>query len=167
MRILIILSLALFPVSPLAIAQDQKAEDSDETVEDVDFDEITVMGTRSLGSLRTELVKAEDEVYDLYNVFNDDDDYDIICKRETRIGSQIPRRVCQARLFREAASEAAQEVVDGEILTGPAVNKSKHNKILREKMRTLAIEHPELLTALRHRLEVEKKFKAERGKKFD
>lgn len=167
MRILILLSMALFPVSPLAIGQEQSAEINVEAVEDVDFDEITVMGARSLGSLRAKVVQAEDAVFDLYNVLNDDDAYDIICKKEAPIGSQLPRRVCRSRVYRDAAAEAAEEMqIDG-VLMRPAVNEARHSQILREKMRTLANENPELMAALRERLALKKKFEAERAKKFD
>ena len=45
------------------------------------IDEITVMGARELASLRAELIRADDAVYDLYNNLNDDDAYDVICKK--------------------------------------------------------------------------------------
>lgn len=154
-------------LSPYAIAQDATPKSDDEAVEGVDFDEITVMGARSLGSLRTELVRAEDAVYDLYNVLNEDDAYDIICKKEARIGSQIPRRVCQARLYRDAVADAAEEMQTDGVLARPAVNEASHNQILREKMRDLAIENRELMAALRNRLAFKKKFEAARAQKYD
>ena len=131
------------------------------------IDEVTVLGVRELADLRVEVIRAEDVVYDLYNELNDDDGYDIICKKETRIGSQIPKRVCQARLFRNAVAEAARDVAEGELMGGVKMNEAKHNAILREKMAALATKHPELLAALRKRLEVSKKFEQEWSKKFD
>ena len=65
------------------------------------------------------------------------------------------------------ASAAAEATTDGEIMPGEHVNMNKHNKILREKMAALANEHPELLAALKNRLEVSRKFERERAKKFD
>lgn len=131
------------------------------------IDEVTVLGIRELADLRAEVVEAEDVVFDLFNDLNDDDRYDIICKKETRIGSQIPKRICQARLFRDAVAAAAEGTVDGEIMPGEHVNMNKHNRILREKMAALANEHPELLAALQNRLAVSRKFEQERAKKFD
>jgi len=152
----------------VAIAQESLANEStvDEPSEQI-IDEVTVLGVRDLAALRTEVIRAEDVVYDIYNELNDGDGYDIICKKETRIGSQIPRRVCQTRMFRDAVSEAAEDIVDGEPLGGPMVNNAKHGGILREKMAALANEHPELLVALKRRLELRKKFEQERAKKFD
>lgn len=131
------------------------------------IDEVTVLGVRDLAALRIEVIRAEDIIYDLYNELNDDDSYDIVCKNETRIGSQIPQRVCQARLFREAVAEATEDVVEGEILSGAAVIEAKHNEVLRQKMAALANQHPELLEALKKRLALSKKLEQERAKKFD
>ena len=152
----------------VALAQDLTTEElaADVPNEQI-IDEVTVLGVRELADLRIEVFRAEDVVYDLFNELNDDDGYDIICKKETRIGSQIPKRVCQARLFRDAVAEATEDVVEGEILSGVAVNRAKHNVILREKMAALATEHPELLAALKKRMEISKKFEQERAKKFD
>ena len=144
---------------------DEQATDIQPDAEIVD--EVTVLGVRELADLRVEVVRAEDAVYSLFNDLNDDDRYDIICKRETRIGSQIPRRICQARMFRDAVAEAAEDVAEGELMGGAMVNSSKHNAILREKMAALASEHPELLAALKKRLEASEKFERERTKKFD
>lgn len=149
------------------------AEDSSDTpVEKIEpdaeiIDEVTVLGVRELADLRAEVIEAENVVYDVFNDLNDDDRYDIICKKETRIGSQIPKRVCQARLFRDAVAAEAEGVVDGEIMPGMKVNSAKHNRILREKMAALANKHPDLLAALKNRLELSRKFEQERAKKFD
>lgn len=140
------------------------ADEADETNEVVD--EITVMGVRDLGALRAELVRAENEVFNLYNELNDDDDYDIICKRVASIGSQIKKRVCQARIYRDALSEATEDDEGGILYVGPLVDEQKHSKILREKMRDAANKNPQLIVALRNRLVLEQKFKLERDRKF-
>ena len=54
------------------------------------IDEIVVMGGRSLTLLRHEVTQAEDVFYDRYNLLNEDDRYDMICKDETPIGTRIP-----------------------------------------------------------------------------
>lgn len=131
------------------------------------IDEITVMGARPLALMRAEVVVAEQAVYDLYNELNDDDDYDIICKKQTQIGSQIPKRVCQARMYRDAVSDATQDDDDDGLMTiGNRTRSSRHQKILIEKMRALSIEHPELLDALRTRYGLEAEFKAEKEQRY-
>ncbi len=137
------------------------------------IDEITVMGSRSLSSLRRDLVEAEDNIYDIFNSLNDDDGYDIICKRETRIGSQIPYRVCKARMFREAAAKSAQEFSDaaqglsgGAAFGTPVLNEQRHNEILRDKMRALAAKNPQLIEALRKRIALQKAYESEQEQRF-
>ena len=50
----------------------------------------------------------------------------------------------------------------GEFGEGRMPMAAKHQSILREKMRTLAAQHPELLRALQERLALVKEFEAER-----
>ncbi len=130
------------------------------------IDEVTVMGSRSLRSLRREMVYAEDNIYAIFNSLNHDDDYDIICKKETRIGSQIPYRVCKARLYREKVAEAAEDSVYEGAHFGVTLNEQRHNEILREKMRALAAENPQLVEALRKRLTIQKEYELEREQRF-
>lgn len=147
-----------------AVAQ---VADSETAEIDTTIDEITAVGARTLGSMRTEVVIAENEVYALFNDLNDDDGYDIICKKETRIGSQIPHRVCLARMYREAVAEATVDQDSGGFMpAGRMAGSSKHQKILREKMLALAIEYPELSAALKKRHALAKKFQEERDKKY-
>ena len=170
-NIFLTLSFAVFAATAMA----QETANSDESIaaetpiapDEEIIDEITVMGARELASLRAELIRADDAVYDLYNNLNDDDAYDVICKKETRIGSQIPRRVCLTRLYRDAYTEASVDLADGEAGATFRVNSGKHDAILREKMAALANAHPEFLEALKHRLELRKKFEREHAKKFD
>jgi hypothetical protein len=144
------------------------AQTAEPDTSDIDaaIDEVTVIGARTLAKIRAEVIMAEDEVYALFNDLNDDDGYDIICKKETRIGSQIPYRVCLARMYRDALSEATEDG-DAEYGTvGAKLSGKKHQKILRDKMRALAIEHPELLAALKKRYVAEKEFQEERDRKY-
>ncbi len=130
------------------------------------IDEVTVMGSRSLRSLRREMIETEDNIYAIFNSLNHDDDYDIICRKETRIGSQILYRVCKARLYREKVAEAAEDYVDGNAHYGVKLNEQKHYEILREKMRVLAAENPQLVEALRERLALQKQYELEREQRF-
>jgi len=147
-------------VSP-AQSDDVPPDDTNATI-----DEITVMGVRELGQLRAELVRAEDDVYATYNELNDDDDYDIICKLQAPIGSQIKRRVCQARLYRDALAAETVDDDNNTLFIAPKLNKKKHNQILREKMRKVASENPQLVVALRKRLALQQRFDRERDKRF-
>jgi len=147
----------------LAIAQDDPPESNDVT--DV-IDEVVVVGPRSLGSLRHEIARADDKIYSIFNVLNEDDGYDIICKKEMKRGSKIVYRVCKARMFREAVAEAAEDSLDEDTAGGyVSLNEAKHEKILHEKMLALAVENPELLEALKERLVLKKQFDEEKERR--
>ncbi len=137
---------------------------ADETSETID--EITVLGIRDLGALRAEITRAEDEVYELYNDLNEDDDYDIICRKHAPIGSQIKQRVCLAKLYRDALAEATTDEDQAMIAFGHMPNSKKHNARLRDNMSKLANKNPELVEALRKRYDLQQKFDQERQKTF-
>ena len=156
--------LALAVLAPLA-ASGQAQESNPAEVDDT-IDEITVLGARSLAMMRAEVIEAEDVVYDLFNELNNDDGYDIICKKETRIGSQIPQRICLARMYREQVAEETLDEEGGPIVIGNMTRSSRHQQILLEKMRALAGRHPELLDALKERYRLEKQYEQERDKRY-
>ena len=159
-QILVFLATGVLLVAS-AGAQEATEADVEETI-----DEITVMGARSLAMMRAEVIAAEELVYDLFNELNDDDGYDIICKKETRIGSQLPQRICLARMYREALADETNEEEGGTIVVGNMTRSPRHQAILIDKMRALAIEHPELLSALKERFILEKRFKEERARRY-
>ena len=153
--------MCMLSVASLAQSDDVPPDETNTTI-----DEITVMGVRELGQLRAELVRAEDYVYTMYNELNDDDDYDIICKLQAPIGSQIKRRVCQARLYRDGLAAETVDDDNNTLIVAPKLSKKKHSQILRDKMRKVASENPQLVVALRKRLELQQRFDRERDKRF-
>ena len=103
----------MFPVvvlalSQLAHAQDQSAQQqvsADQPSQNAQqsqemklpqqvLDEITVRGERTFFSIRSQIERAEDNMYSLFNELNSDDDFDIIC-RERKRNSHIARRECE------------------------------------------------------------------------
>lgn len=155
------LSLITLMLLPCVSAQESKDEDVDDTI-----DEITVMGARSLAMMRAEVIEAEDVIYELFNELNDDNGYDIICKKETRIGSQIPQRVCLARMYRDEVALATVDQEGPAIPVGNRTSSSRHQEILIDKMRALSAEHPELLEALRKRYALDRRYKEERARRY-
>jgi len=124
--------------------------------------EATVAGAPSLESMRAELERVEDVVYAIFNELNDDDAYDIICRRETRVGSQIRYRVCLASVLRDTVADDEIDDDAGTVTVSHNTSRSRHQKILAEKMRQLASENPELLEALKVRLLLKRRLEEER-----
>jgi len=124
-------------------------------------DEVTAVGERSPKSLRQDVLQAEDAVYSLFNELNDDDEYDVVCKRQTKIGSQIPQRICLPTVLRDFEPD---DVRDGDSRLASArveAEQAKHQRLLREKILGLADKHPELLQALQKRYALAKRLEEE------
>ena len=114
-------------------------------------DEIVVQAEMSPRQLRQEIRIAELQIFDIFNEINEDDDYDVICRRRAPIGSQIPRTECKARLFWDALSDHSENT-DETIIIGQVIpNPQAHAAKLRELIRDAAIANPALLDALRKR----------------
>jgi hypothetical protein len=135
------------------------------------IEEITVMGARSLLSLRHELTLAEDNFFDKYNLLNEDDRYDIICKDEVHVGSRIPVRECISRVIRESRIEATQNAItlgSGTVGGTPrGREEAKHSRALQENLRTLAMQDKDLQDALMEYDALRRKYEEEHARKFD
>lgn len=119
-----------------------------DTPDDATIEEIVVLGEKTVPQLRREIRAAEMEIIDLFNASNSDSDYDILCRTDTRIGNQIPRTNCKARIYWEALSELAQDADDAVPTNRPLMMPAKHADVLRIKMLEQAEENPKLLQAL-------------------
>ncbi|HVZ36167.1 MAG TPA: hypothetical protein VG963_27255 [Polyangiaceae bacterium] len=115
-------------------------------------DEVIVQG-RNFATLRLEVQRAEQALYDRFNAINSNDDFDITCDYEVLTGSRIPRRVCRANFWRKAEANAAHEAVLGlqgsssfgaQQFQAQALYKQSQ---LAEEMRRLAATDPELQQA--------------------
>lgn len=90
-------------------AQAQNAVDTDVDEDTVraapepsrDLEEILVLTERSFIALRYQIRREEESLYDLFNTYNSDDDFDITC-RLIRGVSHIPQRECEPRFLTRA-----------------------------------------------------------------
>ena len=128
------------------------------------IDEVIVVEQKSIGQLRYELFKADDQVFSLYNDLNTNDSLDMICKKETRIGSQIKYRVCKSSYHRQIESESASDFLEyGDVSTSARAPAGHYDKI-RSNMADLMSQHPELLKAVRRRAMLRKKIAEQKEK---
>lgn len=106
-------------------------------------DEVIVIG-KSPGQLRAEMERAEEAVYDRFNALNSDHQFDIHCRREAPLRSQISRRVCQPNFWRDAEARAGQETlrsIQGGGAMDPAiffVGGNLKRELLRQEMKRVA-----------------------------
>jgi hypothetical protein len=131
-----------------------------------DMEEVIVFGERQLNLIRRELVTAENLVFDMFNELNEQDEYDMICLKEARIGSQIRFRVCKPGFMLNAEEEAAEEYLvdiqsDGISQSSPFRGDWKRKSLQqRELMAKLANENPQFLELLKKRLELRHEYEA-------
>ncbi len=121
------------------------------------MDEITVVETKRVVQLRKELANADDRLFEIYNTLNTDDSLDMVCKKETRIGSQILNRVCKSAYHREVESESGSDYLSGDGGSSPYNVSSSHYKKVRANMANLMAEHAELQQAFIERALLRKK----------
>jgi hypothetical protein len=86
----------------VALAAEQKPEQNPVVIEDL-----------TPRQLRAETQRIEEEFYRVFNILNDDDDYDIICHSYTPTGSNRSRRACEPQFMIDQRSENASDYRSG------------------------------------------------------
>ncbi len=139
------------PIDPAAEIPDESTMSEEIDLGVSVIDEIIAVEQKNVTLLRTELTKADDRLFSLYNTLNSDDSLDMICKKETRIGSQIKYRVCKSSYHRQIESESGSDFLDGDSVSTSSRAPAGHYGKVRSNMASLMAEHPELQRALNER----------------
>ncbi|MYJ97048.1 MAG: hypothetical protein F4053_16155 [Proteobacteria bacterium] len=167
--VLVALLVALgYPMDRVALAQGEEAT-AEAPAEDAgyaDLEEIVVTAPRTLRSLRAEIDEVQDRAFALFNELNVDNDYDIVCRRETPTGSHIPVRVCRPRYVDRLEAEAAQDFLAGDAYFDPGGDILYHEDILRQKIARMAEEDPDFYHALAEFYRVRTAYEEERRERF-
>ena len=116
------------------------------------IEEIQVLGTRTLYSIRMEIVDEENKIFSMFNELNSDDRFDILCDNIAPTGSHIQQRVCEPRFVIETRAQMTQDYVRGigmlvESSAVMAETAIEREEIAREHLR-IAAEYPEYLEML-------------------
>jgi hypothetical protein len=158
-----VVSLLVLPVSGVCQSALVQVEESSESIE-----EVVVLGSNPLFKLRLEMYRAEDALYNLYNSLNTNDEFDMSCYKEASIGSQIRRRVCRTNFDRKRHAEEAQKIMEGEIdVIDPVLEIKRVRKRMLADMAEKALEHPELLKAIKRYSETRRTLKSESERKCE
>lgn len=127
------------------------------------INEIRVSPEESLVNLRLELQAAERNVYDIFNRLNDEDRFTIHCSINAPTGSNLKLQTCQVQFEIEAQRVHGRAYFENmrdfyDEFTEPNTSQTAHipqealiayhQRAYREKMRTIAEEHPEFLEAV-------------------
>ena len=137
-----------------------------------DIEEITVIGLRELTTLKTEMIRAEELKYRIFNSLNSTDEFDITCESRPRSGSHIAIRVCDVGYMKKARSEDVRKAIDFGwwwVIRSDrqlATEYADKTRTLNKEMLGLAAEHPELATAMIKANALQQRYIAERREKF-
>lgn len=134
------------------------------------LEEVIITGQATPHLLKRETLKVQQLVYKMFNDLNTDKDYDMVCQRRARIGSQIRYRVCKPRIAWTAESERWSDWVDDDVVdlampTRTRIEDRKYMQRQREIMAEIANTNPEFLELLKRRLALRKAYEAETGER--
>jgi hypothetical protein len=160
-------ALALVPLLALTTVWAQSsAQTSDASRKDEPVDEVIVRGNRTLGKMRLEVEQARERVFDEFNRYNSDDDFDIHCESKHLTGKLSKTRVCAPVYADKATAKAGKEFTrriqhdcgnqmceqgmrNGAVLAQEVQGRlGTLNKQLDDEFRRAALEHPELAKAI-------------------
>jgi hypothetical protein len=156
------------------------------------LDTVVVEGTRGqLNAMLQEMVKSEDRFFERYNKLNTNDDFDMRCFREARVGTRFMRRYCIAEYMNRAMQVQGQDYAlflqsNFDTSQGAATYKQKNDpptllggppvpamvmiearrEDFRQNMRDVVSRNPELVKMLRERYELGQRYEATRRSLF-
>ena len=138
----------LAALSGSAMAQDAIDQETPATVE-----EDNSWKDKSVRQLRREYRDAEEAFYEAFNEINTDDEFDMDCKTEPRLGSRKRERRCQAEFLWEYEEELGEEMyrrsstgAPGSATTSQATLQRKQDE-LRAEMNAAIRDYPAVAAA--------------------
>ena len=129
------------------------------------IEEVIVIGHKPLIKLKHEMYRTEEALYNIFNSFNTDDDFNIRCRKEARTGTKLKRRVCRPNFVGKLLAEETQRMMRGEGYIYPAAQIKKKNELMLAKMTETALEQPEMLNALVKYTEARQTWESERKRR--
>ena len=174
MRISTIIFVPLIPICTTGQENDNQQTEGPQRQPE----EILITGERSLQQLRTQMWNAEKQAYDIFNQFNDESRFNIICRMHQPTGTRIERQTCRPNFVANATAvhgqaflESYRNLLDPSSPTGnsPAPQASQaatiasQQKEYQEKMQQVAEEHPEFLNAIIQYSELRQRYEASRA----
>ncbi|HWK52768.1 MAG TPA: hypothetical protein VNR18_00210 [Hyphomicrobiales bacterium] len=116
------------------------------------IEEIEIVGQRTLSTLRLEIRREEEQMFDLFNDLNDVREFDVSCGEVIVTGSLIPARECVPRYIQRARFLNAQDFLQFGIPQKTEQElwweNRRKNEAFNAKIRSLAVEHPSLANTM-------------------
>jgi len=90
-----LIALSSFIVFPASAGLNASDIQQGHQVNTAKTERIEVLGTKSRMTFRREMIKAEDNFYDMYNQLTTNNDFKVRCKKVKKVGSHIKNRECK------------------------------------------------------------------------
>jgi len=126
-------------------------------------EEVMVIGER-VHKLRTQMMEAEIQTYDLFNKFNDEKRYAVNCNIRPPTGTRFKKVVCYTGFEGDALAEHGRDYAENLSLGTTPNNIPTEARIaaqregFRQKMKKVAEQHPEFLKAVIRYTQKQKEF---------
>lgn len=134
------------------------------------LDEIEVSTDGSMHSLQMEVIRAEEQKYDIFNSLNSTDEFDIECKWYAPLGTRIKKWGCDVGYMKRAGAEDARDFLQhGTPVRSHqqrAIELANKTRALNKEMIYLAFRHPELAEAMIRANELRLLYKEEAIKRY-
>jgi hypothetical protein len=137
----------LFALTPAGVCQTVSKQKEEPALPDA-IEEIVVYGHKSLGRLSDQMHRAEVKVFDLFNSFNNDDEFNVHCRRVAPLGTRIKKRVCKPNYVMDLIANETAASFGGPPFVYPYALIRRKDEILQAKMEALLLEKPDLVKAL-------------------
>lgn len=144
------------PVSPLGSSQSEELEE---------LDEAKVKATK-LWQMREKMVALEEQFYARYNELNKNDDFDVHCAMEAPLGTRLKKRVCRIEFYEDAQAREAQAFLDGSVAPSADSVMLERRDEFTKAMLGVINSDTRLRKLIREREELEKRYIAERKRRF-
>ncbi|HEX5046603.1 MAG TPA: hypothetical protein VFX89_05735 [Gammaproteobacteria bacterium] len=177
--------LAAFALCALGVSPSADAQPVAETANQDKPDEMIVRGRKSAFALQHEADLALEHVFDVFNQYNSDDDFDIHCSLKRVIGTRTKKQVCSPvyadkatakagrELTRRIQAECGNQICERGLFSGQGQWQSAladlgvMNQRLEAEMKRLALEKPEVAKAIDEFNAKERAYREQRGRKKD
>lgn len=146
----------------IACAQNEPAVSDEKNQEPME--EITVIGQRTIATLRIQIDMAADRMIDIFNELNTDDLYDIKCHRVAAVGTHIRNQTCAPAYYDKTEAYMSQLSFMGVGIGASYLNAklAHYNPIMGQKFKQLVYENQELFDALKKHYELRQELKQQR-----
>jgi hypothetical protein len=130
-----------------------------------ELDEVRVLGVK-VSQMRARLIAAEERFYARYNELNTNNDFDVECKSEARLGTRLRRRSCKPVYFANAQTAEAQAIILGDDPVDAQVVLLERMEEYRKAALAVINSDPKLRKLARDREKLEELFIKERNKRM-